>query len=122
MAAKVTVLSVSCLLHSIGPLMSQPKNELTATKFSHGLRFVSLMTKFQHISDPINISIQHSGDILAPANFNALIKSCFFNCCFTLWSLIFRHVFGIHKHLINLLLKVSIFFTFVSYSFSFITP
>ena len=96
--------------------MSQPKNELTATKFSHGLRFVSLRTKSQDISDPINISIQYSGDILKPANFNALIKSCFFNCCFTLWSLIFRHAFGIHKHLINLLLKVSIFFTFVSYS------
>ena len=76
-AVKVTVLSISCLLHSIGPLISQPKNELTATKYSHGLRFISLMRKSQYISDPLNISIEHSGDILASANFSDLIKSCF---------------------------------------------
>ena len=34
----------------------------------------------------------------------------------------FGHIFGTHKHLINLPLKLSIFFTFNSYSFSFITP
>ena len=74
MAVKVTALLFSCLLRSIGPLMSQPKIELTATKFSPGLRFVSPVTKSQYISDPINISIEYSGDIFVSANFNALIN------------------------------------------------
>ena len=73
-AVKVTVLSFSCLLHSTGQLMSQPKIKLTATKFSQGLRFVSLLTKSQYTSNPINISIEYSGDILVLANFDALIK------------------------------------------------
>ena len=55
--------------------MSQPKIELTTTKFSPGLRFVSQVTKSQYKSNPVNISIEHSGDILVSANFNALIKS-----------------------------------------------
>ena len=80
------------------------------------------MAKSQYISDPINISIEHSGDILVLANFNALIKSHFFNSCFTFYPLIFGHIFGTHKHLINLLLELSVFFTFNSYSFSFIAP
>ena len=50
----------------------------------YGLRFISPVTKSQHISDPINISIKYSSDILAWANFNALIKSCFISSCFTL--------------------------------------
>ena len=81
MVVKVTVLSFYCLLHSMGPLMSQPKIELTATKFSPGLRFVPPVpvTKPQYIFDPINISTKYSGDMLVSAIFNALIKSRFFN-------------------------------------------
>ena len=90
----------------------KPKIELTATKFSPGRRFVSPVTKSQYISDPINISIEHSGDILVSANFNALIKSRFFSSCFTLWPLMFGHIFGTHKHLINLPLELPISFTF----------
>ena len=51
-----------------------------------------------------------------------MIKSCFFSSCFTLSPLMLWHIFGTHKHLINLPLELSIFFTFNSYSFSFITP
>ena len=94
--------------------MSQSKIELTATKFSPRQRFVSQVTKSQHISDPINISIEHCGDILISANFNASIKSRFFNSCFTLWPLIFGHIFGTHKKLLTFILILRNGFNFSS--------
>ena len=95
---------------------------LSKEQFSPRLRFVSPVTKSQYISDQINISFEHSGDILVSVNFNAFIKSRFFNSCFTLWPSIFGYIFSTHKHLINLILELSIFYTFNSYSFIFITP
>ena len=111
------------LFPTFNRLTNEPtKNRVDDYKFSPGMRFVYLVTKLKYLSDSVNLSIRHSGDILASVNFNALIKLCFFKSFFTLWALIFRHIFATHKHLINLQLQLSIFITFNSYSFSSLLP